>query len=73
MKDAFSSMSCNDTKFRNGDGSFEDPEYNWEGEIVDEERKLSRNSDIDLVKFWEYEASPSKEAYYETLTDTNKK
>ena len=52
MKDAFSSMSCNDTKFRSGDGSFEDPEYNW---------------------FWEYEASPSKEAYYETLTDTNKK
>ena len=65
MKDAFSSMSCNEIKFRNGDNSFEEREHNWEGEIVDEERKLSRNSDMDSKKFWEIKTSPSSEAYYD--------
>ena len=67
MKDAFSAMSCNDIKFRNGDGSFEELDHNWEGEIVDEERKLYRNSDIDLVSFWNYEASPSSQVYYDMM------
>jgi hypothetical protein len=67
MQDSFSEMSRNDIKFRNGDGSFEEPKYNWEGEIVDEERELSRNSDIDLVSFWNYEASPSSQVYYDMM------
>ena len=65
MQDSFSEMSRNDIKFRNGDGSFEELDHNWEGEIVDEERKLSRNSDIDSKKFWEIKTSPSSEAYYD--------
>ena len=72
MKDAFSAMSCNDIKFRNGDGSFEELDHNWEGEIVDEERKLYRNSDIDQLNLLTYDASPSSQTYYETMKESKK-
>ena len=72
MQDSFSEMSRNDIKFRNGDGSFEEPKYNWEGEIVDEERELSRNSDIDQLNLLTYDASPSSQTYYETMKESKK-
>ena len=72
MQDLCSEMSRNSIRFANGDGSFEELDHNWEGEIVDEERKLYRNSDIDQLNLLTYDASPSSQTYYETMKESKK-
>tara|TARA_R100000951_G_C2561582_1_gene155785 strand:- start:202 stop:450 length:249 start_codon:yes stop_codon:yes gene_type:complete len=70
MQDLCSEMSRNSTRFANGDGAFETANYDWEGQEVEEERDLNRNSDIRQINLiGSCDIKPSNETYRGMIED----